>query len=123
MCSFFSACSGQTFGNNCSNTCDCVHENTLASTQSCNHVTGVCECLTTWNGSRCEKDIDECAVGTSQCGSIQNQGCYNTEGSFKCSCFIGYEDTSNGGCDASKFISFFLIMYSIKIKYIVNEKL
>ena len=32
-------------------------------------------------------DIDECSLGTTSC----NQVCYNTEGSFICTCYDGYQ--------------------------------
>ena len=38
-------------------------------------------------------DIDECSP-TSPC----NQICVNTEGSYRCECFDGYEMDSNGNC-------------------------
>ena len=36
-------------------------------------------------------DIDECALGISGC----NQICTNTNGSYTCSCYLGYQISSN----------------------------
>ena len=36
-------------------------------------------------------DIDECALGISGC----NQNCTNTNGSYFCSCYVGYQISSN----------------------------
>ncbi|KAL3872299.1 hypothetical protein ACJMK2_040233 [Sinanodonta woodiana] len=44
-------------------------------------------CPTGYNGSRCEQDIDECIVGIKPCG---NGTCFNTPGSFICSCPDGF---------------------------------
>lgn len=38
------------------------------------------------------KDINECSIGTSGCG----QYCTNTNGSYECSCSIGYTIDTNG---------------------------
>ena len=99
---FFSACSGDTHSTNCSQTCDCVNANAADSAQSCDHVTGVCQCKSTWTGTRCETDIDECTEGTDQCETIPNRGCHNFDGGFECSCNLGYELISNGSCIESK---------------------
>ena len=39
-------------------------------------------------------DIDECASGNGNCSQI----CDNTEGSFQCSCGVGYEQESTFNC-------------------------
>ena len=48
-------------------------------------------------------DIDECALGTSGC----NQICTNTIGSYVCSCYLGYQISSNNSttCAGKKYIT------------------
>lgn len=99
----FAECSNNTYGKECANTCDCVNSNAIVSSQSCNHVTGICECRNTWTGTRCETDVDECALGTSNCDSLPNRGCHNTIDGFQCSCFVGYETDNSGNCSESRF--------------------
>ena len=41
--------------------------------------------------TKCTVDIDECALGINGC----NQICTNTIGSYVCSCYIGYQISSN----------------------------
>ncbi|XP_053372780.1 uncharacterized protein LOC123559692 [Mercenaria mercenaria] len=91
-------CSDDTYGEECASSCDCENSNAVVSSQSCNHVTGTCECRATWTGSRCQTDVDECAAGTSNCDSVPNRGCHNTIGGFQCSCLLGYEIDNNGDC-------------------------
>ena len=104
----FSVCPSNTHGLNCAGTCDCVAANTKDATQTCDIVTGVCDCKTTtggtpaWNGTRCEFDVDECATGTHGCESQPNQGCHNLNGSFECSCVLGYTRDNAGNCIQSK---------------------
>ncbi|KAK2524173.1 Gas6 [Columba livia] len=45
-----------------------------------------CECKRGWQGRTCEKDIDECRAQNGGC----NQVCFNTLGSYRCSCYSGY---------------------------------
>nr|XP_058959945.1 stabilin-1-like [Pocillopora verrucosa] len=51
-----------------------------------------CLCTTGFKGPRCEKDINECADGTSKCSA--DAMCNNTEGSYRCKCKPGF--TGNG---------------------------
>jgi len=44
---------------------------------------------TGYEGIACNIDINECARGTSECSS--NAACVNTDGSYLCSCYQGYE--------------------------------
>ena len=47
---YISACTGNTFGTDCSGTCACNETNAVDSSQTCNHVTGDCECKEGWTG-------------------------------------------------------------------------
>ena len=48
------------------------------------------------NGTHCT-DIDECAENSHMC-NVKNSNCSNTEGSYTCDCFTGYETTRNITC-------------------------
>ena len=47
-------------------------------------------------------DIDECALGISGC----NQICTNTNGSYVCSCYLGYQISSNNKICVGKLCHF-----------------
>lgn len=55
--------------------------------QACDPDTGVCRCLPTWEGSKCEIDVDECANETHNC-DITMSSCSNVPGGFTCQHFI-----------------------------------
>ncbi|XP_053372974.1 uncharacterized protein LOC123561094 [Mercenaria mercenaria] len=90
-------CTGNSYGEDCRNTCDCEQNHTTSTTQQCENVNGTCLCLSTWTGERCEIDVDECTLGTDNCNK-SNEGCHNTEGGFVCSCFIGFKKDANRTC-------------------------
>ncbi len=46
-----------------------------------------------FDGSTCI-DVDECV----EVGRCLNGNCVNTEGSFSCDCFVGYEGDDDGSC-------------------------
>ncbi|GFS13682.1 fibrillin-1 [Elysia marginata] len=92
--SLCSACQAFTFGDECTGTCDCNREYS----SGCNAVSGACTCQDGWTGTRCDTDIDECAVNNNcTLANRINWVCANTPGSFVCQCDEGYED-SNGVC-------------------------
>ena len=72
-----------TFGENCSLHCICITNNTLTPEQSCDPHSGICNCLPTWGGERCNKDIDECEIGTHDCDT-NTSSCRNAVGGFEC---------------------------------------
>ncbi|XP_059160048.1 mucin-like protein [Physella acuta] len=82
-------CQGNTYGYNCSNTCQCKGR-----AVRCDNVKG-CICQSNWKGETCETDVDECASKPDVCPA--DQKCTNTEGSYTCDCPVGYEDI-NGTC-------------------------
>ncbi|XP_022807921.1 uncharacterized protein LOC111344916 [Stylophora pistillata] len=47
-----------------------------------------CVCPPGYTGDHCEKDINECSTKTHNCDV--NAECNNTEGSFNCSCKVGF---------------------------------
>ncbi|PFX15514.1 Protein HEG-like 1 [Stylophora pistillata] len=47
-----------------------------------------CMCPPGYTGDHCEKDVNECSTKTHNCDV--NAECNNTEGSFNCSCKIGF---------------------------------
>lgn len=42
-----------------------------------------------YEGPSCSIDINECVRGTAGCAA--NAGCINTEGSYRCQCYFGYQ--------------------------------
>ncbi|CAH8825520.1 unnamed protein product [Trichobilharzia szidati] len=60
--------------------------------------TGICECLSGYEGKWCESDVDECRLGTHKCDHI----CINTPGSYLCECHSGYKlnTTNRKSCHA-----------------------
>ncbi|XP_059150292.1 uncharacterized protein LOC131937116 [Physella acuta] len=74
------ACEFPTYGENCSQVCECNGRGV------CDPVSG-CRCDVGWTGTRCDTDVDECVVnGPCPAGQL----CWNTNGSFICYCPLGY---------------------------------
>ncbi|XP_062609556.1 uncharacterized protein LOC134271356 [Saccostrea cucullata] len=81
-------CQNYTFGEQCSQVCTCVTNQT----EVCNASTGFCQCITGWEGSDCSKDVDECKDKITQCDKELQQACVNTPGSSHCECRFGGSD-------------------------------
>ncbi|XP_055997522.1 uncharacterized protein LOC125648181 [Ostrea edulis] len=79
------ACKDFTFGEQCSDRCTCVVNNT----KECDAVTGECRCKTGWRGNNCSEDVDECKKNTTKCDTNLYQTCINTPGSSHCECRYG----------------------------------
>lgn len=60
----YKECHNNHFGENCTLPCDCVVNNTLSPDQSCHSFSGVCRCLPSWTGDRCQTKCE-----TGNCGS------------------------------------------------------
>ncbi|XP_025082470.1 multiple epidermal growth factor-like domains protein 6 isoform X16 [Pomacea canaliculata] len=89
------ACTAGTFGKDCSSLCTCITHNTV----NCSNVDGACTCQSGWNGTRCEQDIDECALSQPP-SCVANSTCSNTNGSYLCVCDTGYLSLPDGNCTA-----------------------
>ncbi|XP_023930884.1 uncharacterized protein LOC106158645 [Lingula anatina] len=76
-------CALPKYGDKCSFTCDCGSRASV-----CDNVVGCTNCTDGWTGDQCRTDVDECALGTANCGSGAN--CTNTNGSYICLCGDGY---------------------------------
>ena len=96
-------CNSWSYGEACSSTCACNQ----TTSQSCNHVTGECNCDSYWNGPACGDWI--CPGGNFGPHCDQNCTCVN-EGtcesvSGKCLCPDGFEGKD---CEKGKIYGFFL---------------
>ncbi|XP_053395361.1 uncharacterized protein LOC123523940 isoform X4 [Mercenaria mercenaria] len=85
-----SACFGNKFGLNCSQTCSCNVSNAKNAEQSCNTRTGKCLCKPGWQGITCDDDVNECDDVTI-CDEKDNSGCNNLIGSHSCDCLRGFK--------------------------------
>ncbi|KAH9523872.1 hypothetical protein Btru_047284, partial [Bulinus truncatus] len=82
------ACDPPYWGINCANMCQCSGQGT------CNSVSG-CVCDKGWEGTNCNKDIDECKQKPDVCPTLEI--CENKSPGFACLCPGGYE-RKNGTC-------------------------
>ncbi|XP_059175578.1 mucin-like protein [Physella acuta] len=87
-------CNKTHYGLDCSLKCVCVMENTIY----CNGRSGACLCSPGWNGTNCEKDINECD-NINYCTEV-HASCFNLNGSAECRCDNGYRKLSSGKCQA-----------------------
>ncbi|XP_059169978.1 uncharacterized protein LOC131951651 [Physella acuta] len=76
ICSERTDCGNWTWGENCSEPCNCEQNNSV----DCHSLNGTCVCLYGYTGSRCDEDVNECLQ--SPCGP--DMDCINTHGSFEC---------------------------------------
>ncbi|XP_071152079.1 fibropellin-3-like, partial [Mytilus edulis] len=60
-----------------------------------------CTCTGGWKGENCTKDINECLDKQRTAMCPQHSDCFNTDGSYRCNCKIGYQET-NGTCTEKK---------------------
>ncbi|XP_055859523.1 fibrillin-1-like isoform X4 [Biomphalaria glabrata] len=89
-------CDSTHWGQNCSNVCQCDVSNSL----DCNDVNGTCTCEPGWTGTKCDQDIDECAINLSLCNN-SNEVCHNLNGSAECICQDGFfKPNSSATCQA-----------------------
>ncbi|XP_052802143.1 scavenger receptor cysteine-rich type 1 protein M160-like isoform X2 [Mya arenaria] len=88
-------CTGNTFGYNCSSTCDCSEYFVIDQAKMCNHITGICQCLTGWQGLQCTDDVNECSA--TRCIGA-NEKCVNLPGTYECECQDGHINYLDGSC-------------------------
>uniref|UniRef100_A0A2C9JEB6 Uncharacterized protein n=1 Tax=Biomphalaria glabrata TaxID=6526 RepID=A0A2C9JEB6_BIOGL len=89
-------CDDTQWGLNCSNVCQCDVSNSL----DCNDVNGTCTCKPGWTGTKCDQDIDECAINAIICAN-PNEKCHNLNGSAECICQDGFlKPNSSVSCQA-----------------------
>ena len=62
-------------------------------------------------------DIDECTLGISGC----NQHCTNTNGSYVCSCYVGYQISSDNRTCVGKKI-YIMSVHEAMTLYIIGNK-
>ncbi|XP_052806502.1 mucin-4-like [Mya arenaria] len=95
-------CSNGKFGENCAQTCAC----NMTNTDSCDKVTGNCQCKPVWNGTTCNEDVDECNMGgPGPCAVKKNTTCNNTYGSYECNCVSGYQEDATGCVDINECLT------------------
>ncbi|XP_013392399.1 neurogenic locus notch homolog protein 2-like [Lingula anatina] len=85
-------CTGNTWGVNCSRTCDCGDRAT-----ECDPAIGCTGCTAGWTGTECDTDVDECATTPGICGDRGE--CVNNLGSYDCVCPSGYMKSQTGSCN------------------------
>jgi hypothetical protein len=101
--------------------CNCVANNTITPSQSCDHINGTCYCSPFWTGTQCEVDIDECTLNTDNCTG-ENEGCHNIEGGFMCSCLVGYiRDNVTKTCVNGTFIDLIVLQIILMNPYVFQS--
>ena len=88
-------CPVGTWGIGCSNQCDCDEDGG----DDCVKDRG-CICKPGYKGTKCDTNIDECALNLDNCQS--DQTCVDSFGSFSCACFQGYQLDANNICIGSR---------------------
>lgn len=95
MCnSLLKACEPNTWGTNCLQTCSCGKGSDVCD------VNKGCVCLSGWEGTKCDQDIDECTVSPDICGF--DKICVNVDGLYKCTCPAGF-NLLNNVCESKLF--------------------
>ena len=87
-------CPENQWGENCANNCTCSEQGT----DDCVSTRG-CVCLTGYTGASCADDVDECTETPDICPT--GTDCSNTDGSYECSCSLGFQKDSSGNCNGN----------------------
>ncbi|WAR21595.1 FBN2-like protein, partial [Mya arenaria] len=87
-------CGAFRYGDSCAEQCPC----SSTTAEACDHVSGNCTCKSNWQGTHCDKDVDECSFSGNVCSEKIHSSCSNTAGSFICTCDSGFSDL-NGICE------------------------
>ncbi|CAG5126112.1 unnamed protein product, partial [Candidula unifasciata] len=82
-------CPNGFYGHKCNQVCRCNGQG------RCDPARG-CVCFPGWEGSNCDKDVNECDRKLDNCSS--RQVCQNSFGGFSCTCQRGFERTTSGAC-------------------------
>ncbi|XP_052809615.1 protein draper-like [Mya arenaria] len=69
----------------------------MENTASCDTLNGTCYCLNGWAGHNCTLDVDECS-SESMYTCPEHSLCFNTNGSYGCTCNNGFQKLGNGTC-------------------------
>ncbi|KAK6970583.1 nephronectin, partial [Biomphalaria glabrata] len=89
-------CDNWTYGENCLKTALCDR----SQTESYNKTNGLCHCFLGFTSPKCDYDVNECGLEKTPCSETNDHSyCYNTHGSFKCACEMGYEHINETFCD------------------------
>ncbi|XP_033637151.1 hyalin-like [Asterias rubens] len=92
----------------CVNSDVCMNGGTCRPGRAGSHV---CECTTGFTGTDCSTDIDECALATNSEACIeQGLSCYNTPGTFSCTCPFGQWRGNSGRCAVGKIFRITIII-------------
>ena len=65
----------------------------------------------------CHADIDECETDNNNCH--ENAQCFNTEGSFTCSCYLGYAGDGTE-CHAAALVFAGVLMFIVVVLIIIG---
>ncbi|XP_053387245.1 fibrillin-1-like [Mercenaria mercenaria] len=93
-------CTDDTYGVNCTDRCNCNVKHSANEIQTCDTVTGTCNCKSNWKGDTCDEDVNECDDDDTLCNDDEHTTCVNTEGWYECECKRGFVKTNEDKCVA-----------------------
>lgn len=113
----FTECTGNYYGENCALPCNCGTNGA-----SCNNVNGACVCKAGWEGTRCEKDVNECARGNHNCTGLHAL-CLNVDGGVQCGCVTGYVLNRTGVCTGESYLPGYISEWSLRSENFIEKTL